>query len=152
MNEEVLNYRILKKAMSQLGVREMAGPEDNSPEILSYFSVLPFDWVKTDETAWCSAFINWVAIELGLENSGQLNARSWLTIGRFIEIADAEPGQIVVTWRDDPNSWKGHVGIFSRYRGNNVLLLGGNQDNSVCFKDYPKERILAVRQLRKLQT
>ena len=142
------NFRILKKAMSEIGVKELSGPELNSPEIMKYFEKMGELWVKTDETAWCSAYVNWVCMELGLEFSGRLDAKSWLNVGVFVKPIEAEPGDIVILWREHPDSWKGHVGIFTRYRKLDVGMIGGNQDNQVKDKDYESERIVGVRRMR----
>ena len=134
---------LLEKALSQYGIREIKGSKHN-PEVLKYFRTV--GKVYSDETAWCSAFMNWCANEVGLGISGQLNARSWLDVGN--EIAHPDPGNdIVIFWRDNPKSWKGHVGIFINIIGDSVNVLGGNQNNMVCIKPYPKSRVLSYRRL-----
>jgi uncharacterized protein (TIGR02594 family) len=100
-----------------------------------------------DETAWCSAFANWVAKQAGYESSSQLTARSWLSVGT--STSNPESGDLVVLWREHPNSWKGHVGFLIKETKRYVYLLGGNQGNSVSIKAYPKNRVLDFRKLRK---
>ena len=90
---------ILLKAMSQYGIKEIPGKENN-PEIIKYFDIIQGDQVWTDETAWCSAFINWCAITSGKKASMKLNARSWLKIGQAIQ--NPKLGDIVVYWRSSP--------------------------------------------------
>jgi len=75
--------RVLIKALSQIGVKELLGAKHNE-SILNYFESIGHKWVTTDETAWCSAFINWAAKTAGFEYTGKLNARSWLNIGRSV--------------------------------------------------------------------
>ena len=107
------------------------------------------NWVVKDETPWCSIFLNWVALKSGFERSGKANARSWLDVG--IPINNPEPGDIVVYWREDPNSELGHVGLFMGYSRDqaHIYTLGGNQGNSVSISSYPVNRLLQFRRLRR---
>ena len=135
---------ITETAMSQYGITEIPGIEHNE-EILKYFSEIGHEWVKDDETSWCSAFINWCAKKSCLPYSGKLDARSWLNVGT--EVQEPVVGDIVVLWREKKNSWKSHVGIFVRVAGNSIYILGGNQNNSVNVRTYPKDRLLGYRRL-----
>jgi uncharacterized protein (TIGR02594 family) len=138
---------IIKTALSQYGVKEIPGATDH-PQIVKYFTELGFDGAKLkDETAWCSAFANWVAKTTGYEYSGKLNARSWLTTGISTEHPDW--GDVVVLWRESPESWKGHVGFYVKESKRYVYVLGGNQRNSVCIKAYPKNRVLDYKKLQR---
>lgn len=137
---------LLYKALSYYGLEEIPG-EKNNPEILSFFKALGHDWVQSELISWCSAFIDYIARELQYERANSLVARDWLKVGVDIPIPDI--GDIVVLWRESPLSWKGHVGLFIREMHDKVYLLGGNQNDSVCIKAYPKERVLGYRQLRK---
>jgi len=138
---------IIKKALSQYGVKETLGPKDH-PQIIAYFDAIGFNGAKLhDETAWCSAFANWVAKTSGYEYSGKLTARSWLNTG--VSTASPEAGDVVVLWREAPESWKGHVGFFVKDTKRYVYILGGNQKDSVCIKAYPKNRVLDYKKLRK---
>lgn len=137
----------LDLALSQVGIGEIEGVKDN-PEILKYFNVLGFDGAKLkDETAWCSAYVNWVMKESCLDHTGKLNARSWLKIGE--EITEPKIGDIVVFWRESESSWKGHVGFFISEVGDWIYCLGGNQGNSVNISRYPKRRLLGYRRITK---
>lgn len=138
---------IIHVALTQYGIQEYQGPVEHNPEILKYFLATNHNWIKTDETAWCSAFINWVAMAAGYKRTGELNARSWLKVG--VKTNNPEQGSIVVLWRDDPLSWKGHVGIFIRKDNEYIWLLGGNQSNQVCIASYPVHRLLEYRNLQK---
>lgn len=136
---------IIETALSQYGVKEAVGPKDH-PQILNYFTALGFkEGQLHDETAWCSAFANWVAKTAGYEYSGKLTARSWLTVGQ--STAQPEVGDVVVLWRESKSSWKGHVGFFIKATKRYVYLLGGNQSNKVCIKAYPKNRVLDYKKL-----
>jgi hypothetical protein len=47
--------------------------------------------------------------------------------------------------RDDPDSWKGHVGFFLRIEEDFVILLGGNQLEEVREHRYPVTSVLSYR-------
>lgn len=141
--------KILAIAMSQYGVEEQQGKPHN-PIILDYFKQIGHQWVQSDETAWCSAFMNWVALLAGVERTGKLNARSWLSVGR--EVQNPTQGDVVIFWREKKSSWKGHVGIFIGYTHDKkgIYVLGGNQNNSVNIKRYPASRLLGFRRLHNI--
>ena len=42
-------------------------------------------------------------------------------------------------------SWQGHVGFAVREFEHTVLVLGGNQNNQVCLKHYPRAQLLGYR-------
>ncbi len=136
---------ILEIALSQYGITETKGP-DHNPAILRYFNEIDHAWVDDDETAWCSAFANWVARKAHKEYSGKLNARSWLDVG--IPVVVPAPGDIVVLWRGSKDSWKGHVGFFCRENETDIWILGGNQGiGQVNIRPYSLFRLLAYRRL-----
>jgi len=141
-----MNSKILEIAFSQYGITEIKGSEHN-PEVLKYFQDIGHEWVKDDETAWCSAFANWVAMKAGCERSKKLNARSWLDVGE--NIYHPMLGDIVVLWRDDITSWKGHVAFYINYIKDEkyIYLLGGNQGNKVCIQAYPIGRVISYKRL-----
>ena len=95
MNYEISHPEILSHAMDFYGLREMPG-EKNNPRILDFFEAAGHSWVQDDETSWCSAFINYLAVKCGYEFSGGLNARSWLEVGETMKIPTV--GDIVVFW------------------------------------------------------
>ena len=138
---------IINIALNQYGVTEIIGGNHN-PTILNYFKEIGHQWVVTDETAWCSAFMNWVALKANKERSGKLTARSWLAAG--IKTNDPKIGDVVVFWRGSKNSWKGHVGLFIGFSEDKkkIFCLGGNQNNQVNIQSYPSYRLLEFRKLK----
>ncbi len=136
-------------ASSYLGVRELADAASN-PQIDKWIRDIN-PGLATDSTAWCSAFAHAVAEESGYKGSGKLNARSWLGVGDEVPAKQAKQGDVVVLWRDNKSSWKGHVGFFQGYdKKGNIRILGGNQGNEVSIKTYPANRLLGVRRLKEL--
>jgi uncharacterized protein (TIGR02594 family) len=119
------------------GLQEVPGSLSN-PTIISWFKEFGYDWVEDDsETAWCSLTINKVAKDCGLEYTGKLDARSWMTIGKGV--TDPKIGHLVVFWREKKAGWKGHVGLFAGWSKDkkHILTLGGNQNNMIGIRAYP---------------
>lgn len=138
--------KVYDAARKDLGTWEWK--DGHNPKVLKYFADVGHDWVKNDETAWCAAFLGSKLKEAGLPHTGKLNARSYLDWGQPVEIGAAEPGDVVILWRGSPDSWKGHVAFFVRFEGEDVILLGGNQNNQVNERAYPADRILGVRRMK----
>lgn len=132
------------KASEFYGLTEIPG-EKNNPQIVKFFNDIGHTWVQDDETAWCCAFINWIANECGCEWSRKLNARSWLGIGKKTE--KPQLGDIVIFWRESINSWKGHIGLYVGEQGDYIYCLGGNQNNQVNVRAYQKRMLLEYRTL-----
>ena len=83
---------------------------------------------------------------------GRLRARSWLTLRepaaiRITRRQDLEPGDVVVLWRERPDTELGHVGLFAREEGWWLHLFGGNQSNACKFKPYARNRFIEGRRL-----
>lgn len=141
--------------LQYIQIREVPGVENN-PQIMEWFKILGKEWVQGDETAWCAAMHNAIAKTLGLEHTLELTARSILDVGENIPLKDAKLGHTAIFWREDPASWKGHVGIIARVDTGRQLvwLHGGNQNNMVNCSAYPIEGgdygLLAVKELRYL--
>jgi len=131
-------------ASEEVGMQEIRGPMHN-PDILQMFADVGHGWVKDDETAWCAAFNGAMLERAGLRSTRKLNARSYLDWGEPVDLADAEPGDMVVFSRGDPSGWQGHVGFFVRNAGTHIEVLGGNQSNAVSVARYPVSRLLGVR-------
>lgn len=131
------------KALGELGVRERVGDADH-PRILEYFAAtnIPKNDLH-DETAWCSAFLNWCMEQDGFKGTRKANARSWLPWGQ--PLSEPRLGCVVVFWRSEPNSAQGHVAFYVGRDEQSIYVLGGNQNNAVSLAAYPRERLLAYR-------
>lgn len=138
---------VLLQALPYYGLKEIKGAEHNA-QVVEFFHEIGHEWVQDDETAWCAAFVGAVLKRAGYEHTGKLNARSYLDIGW--EPTVPEPGDLVILWRNDPNSWQGHVGFWVNEDEQHVHLLGGNQSNQVNIAAYDRGRILGYRRLKKL--
>jgi uncharacterized protein (TIGR02594 family) len=139
-------------AQRYAGIEEVGGSLDN-PAILAMLR-LDNKWPEGDEVPWCSAFVNHICWLARLPRSKNLRARSWLTIGKGINLDDAEPGDIIVLKRgtgDQPGpevlKAPGHVGFYAGRFDNFIEVLGGNQSDTVKVSRYPTKRLLGVRRL-----
>jgi uncharacterized protein (TIGR02594 family) len=147
---EISAYELAQRFV---GVKEVDGPTSN-PQVLTMLR-LDDTWPEDDSVPWCSAFTNYVAWLLRLPRSKSLRARSWLLVGEVIELDHAESGFDLVIFKRGPAPQPGadvidaagHVGFYAGVDGNRILVLGGNQDDSVSIKAYPKKDLLGVRRL-----
>ena len=136
-----------------IGVSEVSGSASN-PHVLAMLR-LDQPWPEDDQVPWCSAFMNYIAWLLRLPRSKSLRARSWLLIGNSISLEDAEAGfDVVILKRGSGNQpgpdvieAPGHVGLFAGREGSKILVLGGNQSNTVNVSRYPAGRLLGIRRL-----
>lgn len=137
--------KVLHTAVQEYGVENF--DKSNNPEVLKYFKETGFGYIKTDETSWCAAFVNYCVKLNGYQYPHSLTARSWLDQG--IKVTNPKTGDIIIFWREKKNGWKGHVAFFVEEDKENGLIYcyGGNQDGKVCVKAYPEERVLAYRRV-----
>jgi uncharacterized protein (TIGR02594 family) len=143
----MISDSILKIAVAELGQKEMTGAGNNL-HIVNYAKEAGFTWINDDETPWCSIFVNWVARKAGLKGTNKTNARSWLLTGQPVD-NNPEPGDVVVFWREQPDSWKGHVGFFLGFSvdKSRVYCIGGNQGDQVSLSAFPSDTVLGFRRL-----
>jgi uncharacterized protein (TIGR02594 family) len=136
-------------------VLEQPGSSHDHPLIQWWLSLCGYSLTVHDEVPWCSAIVNGVCYELRLPRSKSAAARSWLGVGEPIALKDAEPGLDVVVIKrgsgDQPGpevlDAQGHVGFFAGWDGQSILILGGNQSNSVSIARFPQASLLGVRRL-----
>jgi uncharacterized protein (TIGR02594 family) len=141
MTNEIDAPAWLSLAFAERGVRPFGAGESN-PRIVEYnahTNLAGYD----DKISWCSSFLNWCLVNTGHRGTGSALARSWLEWGRAIEAPVY--GCIAVLFRDDPDSWKGHVGFYLRHDAEAIYLFGGNQLGEVREKAYPITSVLGYR-------
>lgn len=127
-------------ARRELGVHETKGPASTA-RIVEYHSATTLR-STSDETPWCSSFINWAFAQDGLKATGSARALSFLSWGVFLK----EPRLGCVAVLDYGGS-KGHVGfVVGRSAATkHVYLLGGNQADSVSIKRTAESAIAGYR-------
>jgi uncharacterized protein (TIGR02594 family) len=139
-----------------IGQTERPGPATH-PMIAWAYELCGLPGFSDDDQAWCGAFQMLLATLAGEEFPNKpARARSWLTVGDHIHLAQALPGDIVVFTRagathdatviDAP----GHVGRLSHfdYAADTIEVLGGNQGNRVSILPYREEHLLGIRRLK----
>lgn len=138
------------------GVQEVPGDDDHPLIVAALQMVAP--WPQHDEVPWCSAVPFMSAVGLGLPRPGPdlgLRARSWLLIGRPVEISDAMAGPDLAIFRrgsgfqpgPDIIDAPGHVAFFIAAIDHRILVWGGNQNDRTGYAFFPREGLLGLRRL-----
>lgn len=133
--------RWLDCAWAELGQREVDGTADNA-RIRAFFADVGQTASLHDEVAWCAAFVGACLERAGQGSTRSLMARSYVRWGEAL--AEARLGAIAVLSRgSDPSA--GHVGFLLAETDDSIILLGGNQGDSVSVAAFPKARLLGLR-------
>jgi uncharacterized protein (TIGR02594 family) len=148
-----VNITLFEIAQRFVGMKEVVGSSSN-PAVLAMLK-LDGGWPQDDAVPWCSAFVNYCAWLLRLPRSKSLAARSWLAVGTPIVLAEARPGFDVVIFKrgageqpgPDVLNAPGHVALFAGIEEDKVLVLGGNQGDSVSLARFSVATVLGVRRL-----
>lgn len=132
----------LARAFLLANIREVEGTAANPliAYFLNQFTQLEGSAAaKSDETPWCSAFACGVMELAGYASPHHALARSWDTYGDKL---DGYKYGCITTLRDD-----NHVGFAVDFdvAKHQVLLLGGNQSNSISIKPYDAQRVVQYR-------
>lgn len=128
-------------AVAEVGIRENANPGEHAQRILEYHRTTTLR-ASTDETPWCSSFVNWVMTQAGYRGTNSAAAKSWLSWGKALDAP--REGAITVIKKKDASrdaatgSASGyHVAFYISATATHVRLLGGNQNNRVKESSYP---------------
>jgi uncharacterized protein (TIGR02594 family) len=149
-----MNLTAFQVAQKFIGLKEVSGTAAN-PFILGMLQ-LDEPWPEDDSVSWCSAFVNFIVwVFPGVVRSKSLRARSWLTVGTPVLLADAKVGWDVVVFNRENASGDpavidapGHVGFYAgRDDLGHVIVLGGNQADTVCLAPFQSSAVLGVRRL-----
>ena len=124
------------------GVLEIPGPEHNL-RILEYHGATSLK-ATTDEVPWCSAFVNWCLRQAWCKGTHSAMARSFAGWGVQSPV---RVGAVAVFWRGNPQGPQGHVGFVLGANPDRDMLyvLGGNQSNRVCVRQYHANRMIGLR-------
>ena len=112
-----------------------------NPRILDYLNSCDFyasDPAESDEINWCAGFVNYCLENAGFVGNEHPGARSvfWNRMNQFVRLDQPAYGAIAVL-RDAPfddadwDTGTGHVGFIVDSDSDGLLLLGGNQSNTV---------------------
>jgi len=136
--QKAYNYAVLEN-----GVAEYIGQASN-PRVLEYLKSVDLnsEMQNTDETSWCSAFVNWCLQKAGGNGTRNAMARSFLAWGK--EAKNPKRGDIVV-FRRGFNGISGHVAFVIDIGPIYVTCYGGNQSDKVCTAKYLRANVLGYR-------
>ena len=124
-------------AEKEIGVTEWSNPK----RVIEYHQATDLK-AKDTSTAWCSSFACWVLGQAGYKTTKSAWARNWLNYG---DIADKQRGCIMVFERNAPGG-DSHVAFYTgKETATGYLVIGGNQGDSVCIKEYRKKDLLGCR-------
>lgn len=145
IKEDNPNKKILLKAISQIGVNEIAGKKSNK-QIVEYhrYSTKDNDKGMDDSIPWCASFICWVLEVSGFRSTNSKMARSYERWG-FDVSNRVLPGDIITFWRKSKSSGYGHVGIFLLTKNGYAYVLGGNQNDEVNVTRYKMDKVTCIR-------
>ena len=146
--------KVYDKALEYVGTKEVPGVEHNQTVVgwLECFAKNIGSWGQSrDETAWCAVFVSMVLHECGYRGTDDARAASYLKWGKPSKL---DKGCVVVIKRQGggqdnrTGSRAGyHVGFLNRVTKNYIVILGGNQSDSVRVSYFPRARydIIALR-------
>jgi uncharacterized protein (TIGR02594 family) len=127
-------------AIAELGVHENASPGQHNRRIVEYHSATSLR-ATTDETPWCSSFVNWVMVQGGYRGTNNALARSWLDWGT--SLTTPRTGAVTVIKKKGASSDSAtgsstgfHVGFYVSSTSATVRLLGGNQGDQVKYSNF----------------
>lgn len=130
----------ITEAKKFLGTKEVPGAKDNSV-ILEFWKQGKISWqADHDETAWCAVFHAAIYERLNIRSQRDSWSQGWKSWG---ESLTAPIYGCTVIFRWDASS--GHIGWFVGWKNGKMLILGGNQSNSVTIAEFATDKVLAYR-------
>jgi len=137
----------LEIAKKEVGQHEVAGKSAN-PRIIEYHAATDLK-AKSDEVAWCSSFVNWCMTKAGIKGTRSAAAASWAGWG---VASNGKHGSVAVIYNagsaNSSLSRSGnHVAFLLDETSTHLVLLGGNQSDSVKISNFAKKswRVKAYR-------
>lgn len=139
-----MEYSWIREARKHIGVKEIPGVK-SAPFIVSLWSSVKWLWDSQKDDSklpWCGAFVRYCLITAALPVPKEwYRARSYAEFG--YPMYEPLHGCIGVT-----KNMKGqyHVGfVVGRDNANNILMLGGNQNDSVKVSAFKRSAFVAFR-------
>lgn len=126
----------LSIAEAEMGQKELKGDGKHNDRIVEYHSTTG-GW-KNDEVPWCASFVNWVYKKAGITPTGSAAAMSFANWGT--NVGRPAYGALAVF---SYGGGKGHVGWVVGTQGDKILVLGGNQSDSVKISAFSKSKVVA---------
>src|SRR5579872_6216569 len=129
----------VKTAYKEREQTEIPGPQEN-PRIVEYFNAIGAKKTYRDDLDdWASAFAEWSLNKNGIIGPKSDDPFAWLHWGQKLD--QPRFGCITIL------SFSGlhHVGFFFTDNGESILVLGGNQDDTVNISRYSKSSVVGYR-------
>lgn len=125
-------------ARKEIGQKEVVN--GSNPRIIEYHMVTSLK-ATDDDIPWCSSFVSWVFenCDPPIKSSRSAWAKSYMAWGKTLD--KPKVGCVCVFTRDKG----GHVGFFVAEFPDSIMVLGGNQNNSVNISEYSKANLLGYR-------
>jgi uncharacterized protein (TIGR02594 family) len=127
-------------AKLELGIHENALPGQHNKRIVEYHKTTTLK-ATTDETPWCSSFVNWVMTKANHKGTDNALAKSWVSWGQ--DLPAGRQGAITVIKRRGQSkdlatgsSTGYHVAFLDSATPTHVRLLGGNQGDQVKYSNF----------------
>lgn len=139
--------KIFAIAKAEAGIAEKPGPLANR-RIIEYHQSTTLK-ASSDEVPWCSSFVNWCVLKAGYKPTGSAAARSWLEWGIPVSEDDVRVGDIAIFQRGLDGA-SGHVTFVNKVPNKfseAIECFGGNQNNCVSVKKYPRLLLLGYRRV-----
>lgn len=145
----------LKHAYGDVGIVEWQGrrrTDGPNIDLVNRIKKATGASIDTRKVPWCSYWIGTTLEESGMSSTKSGMARSYLKWGEKVDLDDAKPGDVVVTYRGKHDD--GVTGHVFYYLGGTpsggILGLGGNQGDSVSIQEFATSKILGVRRYRSI--
>ena len=136
--------RWLEIAWEQEGadVREIGGPRAHA-SIIGYFHGIGRTDITSDEIYWCAAAYFWCLQQGGLSidvvpKAERLLAISALKVGTRIAEPRVGCGVVMKRYNKDGTLAGHHVGFVAAWTARTIFILGGNQADSFCEKEFTR--------------
>ena len=125
----------LALAATHLGVTEIKGKAHRA-EIMRYWRDIKRGGIKDDETPWCAAFVGAMLERAGVQSTRYESAASYALWGKRLAL----PVQGAIALLDH------HVAFVAGIRTDGrIMLLGGNQNDSVTIAPFHDRAIIQYR-------
>jgi len=135
----IIDPQWLTIARPLVGLHETPGA-DHNPEILGMWRAIKRSGIQSEDTPWCAAFVGACLERAGIRSSRFESAASYLKWG--VRLDGPAHGCIAVFSREGG----GHVGfVVGQDEAGKLLVLGGNQGDSVSIKAFPHDRVTGYR-------
>jgi uncharacterized protein (TIGR02594 family) len=114
----------------------------SNPNITALWDEIGYNGANfADETAWCAVFVGAILKRSGNKYIQTASSQAYSNYGKEVNIADVQQGDIVVFYRNGPNSGLGHVGFATGAKtSTSIEVLGGNQSNNLNVKNFQLAR------------